>query len=225
MNALTSQDFPTSDYEIIIANNDPADPTPDTLDLPANARILPASQPGSYAARNAALAESVGDLIAFTDSDCIPEHDWLSTAVQHMTDHQEVGVIAGAIHVFARSDRANPVEICDRIFFLRQDQYAANGYAFCIFCSVVIRENVLEPVRRVETSPFTDAQKAFIIKQGNDGPAVADIRRNVSSHIFQLKKLGSRKACIDKCRMHFVRHAKLWPSNGTFFPQMRRSHH
>ena len=62
--ALTSQDFPANDFEIIIANNDPADPAPDALDLPANARIIPASQPGSYAARNAALVEATGDLIA-----------------------------------------------------------------------------------------------------------------------------------------------------------------
>ena len=157
--ALTSQDFPANDFEIIIANNDPADPAPDALDLPANARIIPASQPGSYAARNAALVEATGDLIAFTDSDCIPEDDWLSTAVQYMTDHEDVGVIAGAIHLFAQSDRANPVEICDRIFFLRQDQYAADGYAAT--ANVITRKSIIDAIGPFDATLMSGGDKKW----------------------------------------------------------------
>lgn len=39
------------------------------------------ARPGSYAARNAGLHVARGDVYAFTDADCIPTPDWLTTGL------------------------------------------------------------------------------------------------------------------------------------------------
>lgn len=78
--ALERQTLPAGDFEIIVANNEPNAAAP-PLPLPANARIVHEPRPGSYAARNRAVAEATGEFLAFTDSDCVPDPAWLEQAL------------------------------------------------------------------------------------------------------------------------------------------------
>jgi glycosyltransferase involved in cell wall biosynthesis len=50
--------------------------------LPAGmpARLLRLPPRGAYAARNAAVREADGEVLLFTDSDCLPPSDWIATA-------------------------------------------------------------------------------------------------------------------------------------------------
>jgi glycosyltransferase involved in cell wall biosynthesis len=41
---------------------------------------------GSYAARNRGLQEAAGQIVAFTDSDCVPRPDWLEQIARNMRD-------------------------------------------------------------------------------------------------------------------------------------------
>ena len=45
--------------------------------LPFSCKLISCSQPGSYAARNAAWPAVQAPWIAFTDADCLPENTWL----------------------------------------------------------------------------------------------------------------------------------------------------
>ena len=74
--ALGAQSLDADRFEILLVDNDPAAGTAPPP-LPGNARVLPGTAPGSYAARNAGAASARGALIAFTDADCNPDPDWL----------------------------------------------------------------------------------------------------------------------------------------------------
>jgi glycosyltransferase involved in cell wall biosynthesis len=81
LEALKKQSYPKENTEIIIINNDPEDLIPVDFKGNKNITIMNAARNGSYAARNTGLKIAKGEIIGFTDSDCIPNTDWISKAV------------------------------------------------------------------------------------------------------------------------------------------------
>lgn len=100
LDALARQSFEQDAIEVIVVNNDPSDAPPADMQLADTMRIIDAAKPGSYAARNAGLAQARGEIIAFTDSDCIPETDWIANAVNMFGADDAVDRLAGPIEIF-----------------------------------------------------------------------------------------------------------------------------
>src|SRR3954452_20493964 len=100
VNALADQSYSKDKFEVIIVNNNPADTIPANFILPDNAIIITEEAPGSYAARNAALRMAKGEIIGFTDSDCIPDPNWIKNAVDYLESNSTCSRIAGKIAVF-----------------------------------------------------------------------------------------------------------------------------
>ena len=103
--ALKAQDFPSDDYEVVVVDNGSTDDTAERARA-LGARVLEERKPGSYAARNHGIAETGSDYLAFTDSDCIPDRRWLSTAVARADREANIGVVAGRIDLFDESGGA-----------------------------------------------------------------------------------------------------------------------
>lgn len=123
LNALDSQTYPKECFEIIIVNNDPLDKAPSTLFLPENCLLLEESKPGSYAARNKALKAAKGDFIAFTDSDCQPDKNWLEVAISFLNDNQNYDRVGGNIKLFSRNEKWNWFEIYELFFAFPQEMF------------------------------------------------------------------------------------------------------
>lgn len=77
MTALVAQDYPSSKYEVIAVDNGSSDDSLERLRAFPTVKVIGETTRGSYAARNAGVRESTGSVLAFTDSDCVPEPDWL----------------------------------------------------------------------------------------------------------------------------------------------------
>lgn len=77
--ALLGQDLPRDRYELIFVDNGSSDDSLEILRRFPEIRFLHEPIQGSYAARNCGLREAQGDIIAFTDSDCFPVPEWLSS--------------------------------------------------------------------------------------------------------------------------------------------------
>jgi len=75
--ALESQDYPRQRYQIIMVDNNSTDGSESIIRSYPSVHVLRETKQGSYAARNCGVREAVGSIIAFTDSDCAPQSDWL----------------------------------------------------------------------------------------------------------------------------------------------------
>lgn len=165
--ALSDQTVCIEDFEIIIVNNDPSDPVPKGLKIPKNARIISEAKPGSYAARNSALPHSRAELLSFTDSDCIPEKTWLEHAISHMRDAAQTDLIAGAIRMFYKSEKPTAVELYDSIFCLKQDQYAAAGFAAT--ANIIVRRQVFDSIGPFNETLMSGGDKEWTMRATKSG--------------------------------------------------------
>ncbi|MEO1378219.1 MAG: glycosyltransferase family A protein, partial [Cyanobacteria bacterium J06635_10] len=90
------------------------------------------SYPSSYAARNLGVLNATGEVIAFTDADCIPHENWIENGVKNLKENPGLGLLAGKINVFFRdSDNPGVVEIYERLMAFQQDYLIKKGN----FCS------------------------------------------------------------------------------------------
>ncbi|WP_157698018.1 glycosyltransferase [Halomonas sp. N3-2A] len=125
--ALENQSIAQDNFEVIIVNNASDDSPPADFYLPNNFTMIKEAKPGSYAARNAALKISRGEIVAFTDSDCIPDPYWLETAINRLDKGAER--VAGKVELFFKSEKLTLVEIYEKAFGFDQERYAQRGGA------------------------------------------------------------------------------------------------
>lgn len=108
LESLAHQRFPLEDVEVIVVNNDERD-----LELTGETRlrvlVINELTPGSYAARNCGIQHATGEILAFTDADCVAHPDWLSRGVAAVRENPDT-IVAGEIQVFAGHAQPNLAE-------------------------------------------------------------------------------------------------------------------
>lgn len=95
--ALQRQDFPRSQYEIIVVDDGSTDATAAQAEA-AGVRVIRQRNAGPAAARNAGAAAASGELLVFTDADCAPEPGWLTALTAPLLQPEGMGQpeVAGA---------------------------------------------------------------------------------------------------------------------------------
>lgn len=120
LDALAKQTYPHNKFEVIIINNDPDDQVPAGFVLPENCKIIVEEKSGSYAARNTGLKIAKGEIIGFTDSDCIPDYNWIKNAVNYLINNKACSRIGGNILVFYKSSKPTIVEQFNNVYSFPQ---------------------------------------------------------------------------------------------------------
>lgn len=124
LRALEGQSYPGHLYEVVVVDNDSAEAVGHVAAPYARARVVTEGRRGSYAARNTGLAHARGEVIAFTDADCLPALDWIEKGVARLARGGGRSVVAGRIEVFPRtSRRSNAVEQYEVLFALAQREF------------------------------------------------------------------------------------------------------
>ncbi len=60
-------------------------------------RVVSEPRLGEAAARNRSLAEANGEVLAFTDADCVPDDDWLANALRCLEEGPDCAAVAGPV--------------------------------------------------------------------------------------------------------------------------------
>ncbi|MDJ0679755.1 MAG: glycosyltransferase family A protein [Xenococcaceae cyanobacterium MO_167.B52] len=123
--ALEKQTYPQDNYEVIVVDNGSDQSLESVIKEFSQAKLTYCAVPGSYAARNHGISLAQGEIIAFTDSDCIPNSNWLQAGVKHLSTTDNCGLVAGKIEMFYRKpDCPTAVELYDDVTFFNQKRYA-----------------------------------------------------------------------------------------------------
>jgi glycosyltransferase involved in cell wall biosynthesis len=146
LDALERQTYPPTRYEVLVVDNGSvATPTLDCTTHP-HATLLSELSPGSYAARNLGVRRARGSVLAFTDSDCVPQSTWLQAGVQRLRQLPAEVVLAGGIERQPASNGdLSPAELYDATFWLRQ-QYYAEVHSYGATANLIARATAFQTV-------------------------------------------------------------------------------
>ena len=142
LEALENQSIPKKDYEVIVVDDGSTDNTPGVVkQFPV--QYVGQKNQGPAVARNKGAREAKGEIILFTDADCVPQHAWLEEMVKPFDD-PHVMAVKGAYKTHQRGfiARFAQIEFEERFEMLKKvasidmvDTYSA-GYRKSVFHSL-----------------------------------------------------------------------------------------
>ncbi|WP_215226792.1 glycosyltransferase [Echinicola shivajiensis] len=132
LKALDEQSLSNQYYEVLVVNNDQEEI--DGLDLEVDYSLtwLKEVIPGSYIARNKGIQSAKGNVLAFTDADCIPDENWLLNANKYFDReiNREIGILTGPVPLFFKdSNSLSPTEVYEKYTGFTTQAYAREGHA------------------------------------------------------------------------------------------------
>jgi mycofactocin system glycosyltransferase len=96
LESLMNIDYPSDCHEVIVVDDASSDVTPEVIKS-YNVRLITLTQNRKAAfCRNLGAAHAKGEILAFIDSDCSADPDWLNRLVPSFNDN-EVGIVGGKI--------------------------------------------------------------------------------------------------------------------------------
>jgi mycofactocin glycosyltransferase len=144
--SLQNLNYPAKDIEIIVVDDASQDHTADVVQRFDVRLITLSCNRGQSAARNAGVAAARGEIIAFLDSDCIAQPDWLRELIPYFQDSR-VALVGGYVDAYYRENRMDRYEqVCSALNM--GDEPAMGRGENCVFyvptCNMLVRKNVYD---------------------------------------------------------------------------------
>ncbi len=146
LTALENQTYPQHRFEVLVVDNGSDVSIEPVVRQFHQAKMLVEPSRGSYTARNKGILYAQGEVLAFTDADCIPEADWLEKGTSHLLTVPNCGLVGGHIQFsFKNPNRPTAAEVYDQFFFLQQEFYLKTEN-FAATANVFTYKNVFDRV-------------------------------------------------------------------------------
>jgi glycosyltransferase involved in cell wall biosynthesis len=143
LTSLVNLDYPAERLEILVVDNGSTDRTAE-IARGYSVRYLREDQRGASRARNRGIEESTGEVLAFTDADCVATRGWLAEVVSEFED-PEVGGVAGEILPFP--PRTPAERYAARIGHLSPSHYLRRPiFPFAVTANLAFRRSVFDQV-------------------------------------------------------------------------------
>ncbi len=134
--SLDVQTYPRDRFEIVVGdNNSPIGVAAVEAAVAGRGRVVVVTEKGAGPARNGAVAASKGEVLAFIDSDCVSEPEWLSEGVAELDRFDLVG---GHVSVLVRDlEHMTSAEAFERVFafdfktYIEKKGFTGAGNMFC----------------------------------------------------------------------------------------------
>jgi len=140
--ALLRQSYPRERFEIIVVDNGSKDSTHQVVSgYPAVTLLVENEVQGSYAARNKGIENASGEIIAFTDGDCVPQTKWLDSGVAAL-QLKQADLVGGRVK-FPLNPGSSAAEYYDALCNIRiKDNVETRGVAFT--ANLLVHKSVID---------------------------------------------------------------------------------
>ena len=178
LDALSRQTYPRDRFEVVVVDNGPTD-TAAAADFPG-VSVCHEPKRGSYAARNLGIRTAKGEVLAFTDADCIPVEGWLQAGVDRLRGEGSADVVGGEVTIFARDqERPTSAELWERVWGFPQRDFVEVKH-------FVATANLFAPKRVFDAvGPFNP-----------DMMSGGDVEWGERAHRAGMKLVFSPEACV-----------------------------
>lgn len=202
--SLLAQNYPKDLVEILIVDNNSIDRTCEIVRAYPVRLLHERERQSSYAARNTGIRNAQGEILAFTDADCVADEAWVREIVAPFVDRQ-VGGVGGWV---LDASPTNAVEsfLCSMGLFSR---YQTEGAFLPVLltANVAYRKEILLAVGLFNQDLYTGADVDLAWRmQLSTGAQVAYVREAVVHHrhratlrtmVKQLYRQGFGEILID----------------------------
>ncbi|WP_034997415.1 glycosyltransferase [Beijerinckia mobilis] len=212
LDALKKQTGDIEEVEYIIVNNMSTDNTKEVV-LKSAERLdlgiiyIEENQiQSAYAARNKGIRVSTGEIILFTDADCVPHPCWIVNLVAAFTDGK-VGAVAGRIDAYPGETLlelfATRAEILSQSAalnhpFLPFSQTANAGFRREVFSLTGLFRDHLEAGGDIDMSWRMQRMTKFDLLYTDDAIVYHRHRKNISALYEQFRRYGRSSVYIEK---------------------------
>jgi len=172
LKSLNNLNYPKDKYEVILSDSDSTDKTRE-IAASMGAKVVDAGGPSVCVGRNSGFKEARGEVIAFSDADCVMDKDWLMNAVKYFKD-SKVACVGGPSLI--PEDETAFGKACGFIFsyslFTGGSPYGRHfaqvrEVAHNPGCNAIYRRSALEKAMPVDAY-FTDGEDVILSKRIKD---------------------------------------------------------
>ncbi len=137
LTALEAQSFPRESFEIIVADNaSPCGIEAVRAVVRDRAMLVEVPEQGAGPTRNGGAAVAHGEMLAFTDSDCVPAPGWLDAGLRAL---EKADIVGGKMTVLVdRSRKLTPAEAFELVFAFNNRLYVEQKH-FSVTANLFVR--------------------------------------------------------------------------------------
>jgi glycosyltransferase involved in cell wall biosynthesis len=173
LQCLKRQTYPSENFEIIAVDNDSSEELDPIKREFSRVRWLTESGPSSYAARNCGVRHAQGEIIAFTDADCLPAPNWLFEAAQALRT-SDATIIGGKIELLNPPARSlNSYELFEaKMFDMANQRRVVEQLGFAVTANLVTYRRTFEKVGLFDSSLKSSGDREWVQRAVGHGESL-----------------------------------------------------
>lgn len=220
LDAIAQQSYPTSQIEVIAADNRSDPPLALARQYPFSTQVLRCDRPGSYAARNAGVKASIGRVLAFIDADCWPDKDWLATGITALMESGGNVVIGGEV-LFTEQNKQTAVALYQRVSGFGQESNIRNR-GFTATANLICSRADFDVIGYFDEKLFSCGDREWCWRAAQTGITVRFSRRTL---VYTEPRCDLNSAIRQARRVMAGRRAlrKMMPATDQRIPSLERT--
>ena len=167
--SLMRLNYPKEKYEVIVVDNKSTDNTAGIIKKFAVKYAQEDQIQTSYAARNKGIQTAIGDIMAFTDADCIADENWILNGVKPF-ENRHIGGVGGQVKAYKPSNYIERYQARKDVFgqekhLSKENLLKRNGKI--VTCNALYSKHVFEKAGLFEPTLVSGGDYDFSLKKGS----------------------------------------------------------